>query len=115
MPSADWSANDSMVLQILANILASQNREAKAAGLLEYVLDREPDNHDVIRALCGVYLMLERYEDTLAMAKRYESVRPNNDHRGTVMMVKGQALWELGHTAEAKQIVDQFLLRRAKP
>ncbi len=111
MPTQDWSPDDSKVLQILANMLASQNREAKAASLLEYVLERDPDNRDALRALCGVYLMLERYEDTVAMVDRYRAGNENDKHTTTLMIVKGQALWELGRTAEAQNIMDNYLSR----
>jgi predicted Zn-dependent protease len=110
LPVASWSGTDSMVLLILANVLASQNREAKAAGLLEYVLKREPGNGEAVRALCGVYLMLGRYNDALEMVERHEKRNPS-DGSDPVMMIKGQALYELGLTEKAAQVVNLFLAR----
>ena len=111
MTSGEWSTTDSMVLQILASMLASQNREQKAADLLEYLLTREPENTEVLRALCGVYLMLERYEEALTTVERYERLVPKDGNTDDVMLVKGQALWELGHSSEATSVMNDYLTR----
>ena len=115
MKDTGWNNTDSMVLQILATMLAGQNREQQAADLLEYVLGHEPDNLDVIKALCGVYLILDRHEDALDMADRYEQNLPPGADPGPVMMVKGQALWELGHSREAMAAMDSYLQRKGTP
>ena len=111
MTSGDWSNTDSLVLQILASTLAGQNREQKAADLLEYVLTREPENPEVVRALCGIYLMLERFDDALGMVERYERLIPPGDEIGDVMLVKSQALWEMGLSREATSVMSDYLAR----
>ena len=107
--SDDWTSQDSMVLQILANTLAGQNREARAAVLLEFVLVRDPENTDAMRALCGVYLMLDRHEDALGMVERYERVAPPEKRQPDMQMAKGRALWALGHSNEAIEVMNSYL------
>ena len=102
-----------MVLLILANTLASQNREAQAADLLEYVITRDPDNVDAVRALCGIYLIVGRYDDALDMVARYERTQSGTRDADPVTMVKGQALWELGRTKEATETMKKFLAGQA--
>ena len=114
LSSSDWSNTDSMVLQILANMLASQNREQKAVELLEYVLTRQPDNLAVIKALGGVYLLVERHEEALEMIERYERSVPEGGNHDDVLMVKGQVLWALGHETEATAVVNSYLTKKAK-
>ena len=113
MSNGPWTRTDSMVLQILANTLANQNREQSAADLLEYVLTHEPDNADVVRALCGIYLLLERNEEALAAIKRYEGLVPSASRTNEILMVKSQALWELGRTEEATTAMNDYLARKA--
>ncbi|MCG8693874.1 MAG: hypothetical protein MI806_21940 [Minwuiales bacterium] len=105
----DWSATDTKVLQVLANVLASQNREAKAADLLEFALEREPENTELLKALCGVYLLLENYLAALEMAERYLASGHNGADRAGVLLVKGQALWGLGQEPEAVATIRDYL------
>ncbi len=107
-----WSKTDSMVLQILANMLAGQNREQQAADLLEYACRQEPNNPDILRALCGVYAMLERHEEVLTMVERYERTVPTGTDLGALMMLRGQALWNLGRAAEATAVMNTYLARK---
>lgn len=97
------------MLQLLANTLAGQNREARAAVLLEFVLVRDPENIEAMRALCGVYLMLDRHEDALSMVERYERVAPQEKRHSDMRMAKGRALWALGHSREAIEIMNSYL------
>ena len=110
----EWSNTDTKVLQVLANILASQNREAKAADLLEFALAREPENAELIKALCGVYLMLERYADALEMVERYQAAGETGPDRESVLMVKGQALWGLGLIPDAVAAFNEYLSLKSK-
>jgi tetratricopeptide (TPR) repeat protein len=112
---AEWSANDTKVLQVLANVLASQNREAKAADLLEFALNREPKNPEVLKALCGVYMMLERYSDTLEMIDRYVATGDTSAGYASLLLIKGQALWGLGREAEAVGTIKEYLSLRNRP
>ena len=111
---AVWSKTNTQVLQVLANVLASQNRETKAAHLLEFALDREPDNTGLIKALCGVYLMLERYPDALDMVERYLATGETGSGRTSVLMVKALALWELGLTSDAAATFNDYLSAKSK-
>ncbi len=104
----DWSSSDSMVLQMLANTLAGQNREEKAAELLEYVLLRDADNLDALRSLCSVYLLLERHEEALKAVQRYEKSEPAIED---LMLVKGLSLWGLGKTREAVEVMNKYLAK----
>ncbi len=110
-----WSNADTKILQVLASVLASQNREVKAADLLEYALAHEPDNPELIRALSGVYLMLERYADALDMVERYLSNSEKGPDRADVLMVKGQALWGLGRTPDAVAATNEYLSLTSRP
>ena len=114
MSSGTWTRTDSMVLQILANTLANQNREHHAAALLEYVLAHEPDNAEVVRGLCGVYFLLERHEEVLVAIKRYERLVPIADRARDVLVVKSQALWQLGRADEAMTAMNDYLAQKAR-
>ena len=112
--SEQWSNADTKVLQVLANVFASQNREAKAADLLEFALAREPGNAELMRALCGVYLMLERHADALDMVERYLATGETGPDRAKVLMVKGQALWGLGRMQDGIAVMNEYLSLRSK-
>ena len=109
-----WSRTNTKVLQVLANVLAGQNRETKAAHLLEFALAREPDNAELMKALCGVYLMLERYPDALDMAERYLKAEEAGPGRAPVLMVKALALWGQGLTSDAAATFNEYLALRSK-
>ncbi|MEM1385251.1 MAG: tetratricopeptide repeat protein [Pseudomonadota bacterium] len=106
-----WTSTDSAVLQVLASILASQNRPDEAADLLEYVMARDPGSSDARRAAAAAYLLAGRYSETLDLIAA--GTPPG---RGDpLLLVKGQALWELGLTDEASLAVETYLGQGAAP
>ena len=107
-----WSNADTKVLQVLAGLFASQNRKAMAADLLEFALEREPGNPELMKALCGVYLMLERFADALDMVERYLVTSDAGRDRAAVLMVKGQALWALDRKSEAVAAINEYVSLR---
>lgn len=107
-----WTDTDSKVLQILANTLANQNREQEAADLLEYVNSRDPDNTAVIKALCGVYLLLDRNQDVLSYISQHEKLSPTEGNSEEMLMIKAQALWKMGLSKEAVAVKDEYLARK---
>lgn len=103
--AADWTETDSTVLRMLAHVLAGQNRAEEAAGLLDYLLRRDPGNRQARRAAAGAYLLAGRYSEALDTIAAAEPL----DDGDVLMLIKGQALWELGLTADASETVSRYL------
>ena len=80
----NWTRTDSQVLQVLANTLATQNKEHKAADILEYVLIKDPENDEALLALCGVYSLMERDAEVLntiaKLERRQAPIPPRAGH-----------------------------------
>lgn len=108
----DWTAKDTKVLQVLANVLAGQNRHDKAVQLLEYALDKEPDNASIKKALSGAYLFLGRSNDALDMADAALATETSEADRERLLLVRSRALWQCGQTDEARAEMQHYINQR---
>lgn len=112
MTQPDWTDNDTKVLQVLASVLTSQGKEARAATLLEYALDKAPDNASVKKALGGVYTLLNRYEEALTMLDAALAAKPTPADLDRLLLVRSEALWKSGREGEAREVMQQYISQR---
>ncbi len=112
---AAWTRTDSKVLHVLASVLAQQNRESQAVALLECVLGADPENSSVHRALGGLYLELERFGEALEMADAALAAGPEKRVREGLLLVRCHALWGLGRTEEAEEVMQLYINERRRP
>ena len=109
---SQWTRTDSKVLQVLSSVLAQQNRELQAVAILECVLEQDPENHEVCRALSGLYLELERFGDALEMTERALAEERSPTARSSLRLVQCHALWGLGRSAEAEAAMRRYVEER---
>ena len=104
-----WEREDSAFLQVLAYVLTNQNREQAAVDLLEYALAQDPENGDLMRALCGVYSLLERYDDAIVMGDAALSTGQRSDDVTRIKLIQSSAHHALGRAAEAEQALRDYI------
>lgn len=109
---ARWDPEDSIFVQVLAHILAGQNREQAACDLLEFALSEDPKNGDLMRALCGVYSLLERFDDAIRMGDAALSAGQDPENVARIKLVQSSAHQERGRTAEAEQMMRDYITQR---
>jgi len=110
-----WTSDDTRILQILASVLANQNREEAAVALLEYALGKEPDNSEVKQALSGAYLLIGHFAESLDMADKSLAAGATGGIRLNLLLVRSQALWGLERHKEAREAMSHYLSERQKP
>jgi len=110
-----WAPDDTRILQILASVLANQNREETAVALLEYALGKEPENNEVKQALSGAYLLIGHYAEALDMADQALAGGARHVVREKLLLVRSQALWGLERREEARKAMDHYLSERHIP
>lgn len=108
----DWRPLDSTFIQHLAHVLASQNRESQAADLLEYVLAKDPNNGEAMKALTGVYFMMGHHDQAARMAERALKMRLPDQDAAAVQMIQARALHALGQSEEAERLMAAYLRER---
>ncbi|MEM9618015.1 MAG: tetratricopeptide repeat protein [Pseudomonadota bacterium] len=112
MMQPDWTENDTKVLQVLASVLTSQGKEARAAMLLEYALEKDPENASVKKALGGVYTLLNRYEEALDMIEAALAAKPAPADLDRLLLVRSEALWKGGRKDEAREAMQQYISQK---
>ena len=112
MPQPDWTDNDTKVLQVLASVLTSQGKEARAAVLLEYALEHDPRNTAIKKALGGIYTLLERHGDALEMIGDVLSNNPTPADEERLQLVRSDALWKSGRKDEARMAMQHYVSKR---
>lgn len=110
--NAEWEAEDTIFIQVLAHILAGQNREQAACDLLEFALSEDPQNAHVMRALCGVYGLLERHDEAIAMGDRALAAGQSNEDIARIKLVQSSSHQARGRTAEAEQMMRDYITQR---
>ncbi|MEM8622194.1 MAG: hypothetical protein AAGG47_01595 [Pseudomonadota bacterium] len=110
--NSEWEAEDSIFLQVLAHILAGQNREQAACDLLEFALSEDPRNGDIMRALCGVYGLLERHDDAITMGDRALSAGQSGEDIARIKLVQSTAHQARGRTTEAELMMRDYITQR---
>ena len=112
MAQAEWTENDTKVLQVLASVLTSQNKEGRAAALLEYALKKDPDNLSLKKALGGVYTLLDKHAEALEMIDAALASEPTPADMRKLMLVRCEALWKGGREVEARDAMQTYLKSR---
>ena len=112
MTHTDWTENDTKVLQVLASVLTSQFKEDRAATLLEYALEKDPDNAAVKKALGGVYTLLNRHEEALSMIDAALADDPAPADLERLLLVRSEALWKGGRETEARAAMQEYIRQR---
>lgn len=112
MTNLEWTETDTKVLQVLASVLTSQSKEERAATLLEYALERDPDNSSVKKALGGVYTLLDRYDEALSMIDATLADDPTPADVERLLIVRSEALWKAGREEEARSAMKEYLSKR---
>ena len=112
MTRTDWTKSDTQILRILASILTSQKKEDRAVVLLEYALEKEPDNIGVKKALGGVYTLLDRHEEALPMIDAALKTGPAPADVERLLLVRSEALWRAGREAEARTAMQEYISQR---
>ncbi|MEM8985366.1 MAG: tetratricopeptide repeat protein [Pseudomonadota bacterium] len=112
MTQQEWTENDTKVLQVLASVLTSQGKENRAATLLEYALDKEPDNISVKKALGGVYTLLNKYEEAVSMIDAALADNPTPADLDRLLLVRSEALWKGGREGEAREMMQRYIHQR---
>jgi len=106
------TAADIKFLQVLAHVLASQNREQMAADLLEFALSQDPSNAEIQKALCGVYLLLERFDDSIRAGERALADHATAGEAGRLKLVMSKAHHALGRHADAERLMAEYIQTR---
>lgn len=112
MTQPEWTENDTKVLQVLASVLTSQGKESRAATLLEYALEKDPENTSVKKALGGVYTLLNRYEEALSMIDAALADNPAPADLDRLLLVRSEALWKGGREGEARAAMQEYINQR---
>lgn len=112
MTQTDWTETDTMVLQVLASVLTSQHKEDRAAVLLEYALEKDPENMSIKKALGGVYTLLDRHEEALSMIDAAMAADPGPADRERLLLVRCEALWKGGREEEARAVMNSYISER---
>jgi tetratricopeptide (TPR) repeat protein len=111
----DWAPEDTRILHILASVLANQKREESAIALLEYALNKEPENNELKQALSGAYLLIGHFAESLDMADKSLAGGAKGIIRERLLLVRSQALWGLERREEARAAMAHYLSERQKP
>ncbi len=112
MTETAWTETDTMVLQVLANVLTSQHKEERAVVLLEYALEKDPENISIKKALGGVYTLLDRYDEALSMIDDAMAANPGPADKERLLLVRSEALWKGGREEEARTAMQSYISER---
>lgn len=111
-----WTPEDSKVLHLLASVMSGQGRDEKAAVLLECVKQNDPNYNEAPRALSGVYLRLERYEEAIKMADdALSDAELDQQFRVALLFIRSHALWALGRSDDARAAMNDYIEARKHP
>lgn len=110
--ASEWSSADSKYLQILAYILAGQNREQMACDLLEYALSNDRGNGEIMKALAGAYFLLGRFDDAVGRADQALAADQTAADAAGLKLIKSRAFHALGRTDDAERLMSEYVAER---
>jgi tetratricopeptide (TPR) repeat protein len=96
-------------LQVLADVFLEQNQPRKALALLEALEALDPGHPPVLRALSYAYLVNDRPDGALKTTDALLSLDAPMPENAPLLLIRSRALWALGRTEEATEILGRYL------